>query len=148
MKFILILSFLLVFSPHVLANKKGIGISFGNPTGLNGKYWVDDKRAIDASLGLSLGVHSDVSMHSDYLFHHPEAFYLNEVHPLDLYYGLGGRMEFADDIELGIRFPIGISHQFKEQDADLFFETAPVLEILTKKGLELHLLFGARYYFI
>jgi hypothetical protein len=141
--------YLLVFtlSFPVFANKQGVGITLGNPTGLNGKYWLDGKRAIDASLGVSMGVHSDFSMHSDYLFHRFDAFYFNEVHPLDLYYGLGGRMEFADDIEIGIRVPVGLVHGFKEENAELFFEMAPIIEILTKKGLELHLLFGARYYF-
>jgi hypothetical protein len=146
MKFIFFI-LLLILSFPVLANKRGVGITLGNPTGLNGKYWLDDKRAIDASLGVSMGVHSDFSMHSDYLFHRFDAFYFNEVHPLDLYFGLGGRMEFADDIEIGIRLPVGLVHSFKEENAELFFETAPIIEILTKKGLELHLLFGARYYF-
>jgi len=137
---------LLMVSFSVMANKRGVGITLGNPTGLNGKYWLDEKKAIDASLGVSLGVHSDFSMHSNYLFHQKDAFYFNDVHPLDLYFGLGGRMEFADDIELGIRLPVGLVHEFKEENADLFFETAPIVEIFTKKGIELHLLFGARYY--
>jgi hypothetical protein len=139
-----ILLFMVSFS--VMAGKRGVGISLGNPTGLNGKYWLDEKKAVDASLGVSLGVHSDFSMHSDYLFHQKDAFYFNDVHPLDLYFGLGGRMEFADDIELGIRLPVGLVHEFKEENAELFFETAPIIEIFSKKGLELHLLFGARYY--
>jgi len=147
MRFVLLLTFLLVSIP-ALANKKGIGISLGNPTGLNGKYWLDGRRAVDASLGYSLGPHSDFSLHSDYLLHKANAFYFNEVHPLDLYYGLGGRMEFSDDIEIGIRVPVGVVHHFKEESAEIFFETAPVIEILTKTGLELHLLFGARYYFM
>lgn len=129
------------------ADKTGIGISVGNPTGLNAKYWLDSFSAIDAGFGWSFGRHTEASMHSDYLFHKKDALYFNENQPLDLYYGIGGRMEFADDIELGLRIPVGVAHEFGEQNADMFAELAPILNITPSSALELHLLVGARYYF-
>lgn len=129
------------------ANEKGIGISIGNPTGLNGKYWLDSSRAVDAGLAWSFGKHSDLSIHSDYLLHREGAFFFNDVHPLDLYYGVGGRMEFADDIEIGVRVPVGFAHHFERESADVFAEVAPIVDLITKTGLEMHLLFGGRYYF-
>lgn len=128
-------------------NRKGIGISIGNPTGLNGKYWLDQKTAVDAGFAWSIGKHSDLSMHSDYLLHKEGTFYFNDVHPLDLYYGIGGRLEFADDVEIGVRVPVGLAYNLENESADIFAEVAPIVDILTKTGLELHLLFGARYYF-
>lgn len=129
------------------ANEKGIGISIGNPTGLNGKYWLDSSKAVDAGLAWSFGKHSDLSMHSDYLLHREGAFFFNDVHPLDFYYGVGGRMEFADDIEIGVRLPVGLAHRFERESADVFAEVAPIVDLITKTGLEMHLLFGGRYYF-
>jgi hypothetical protein len=140
--------FLLVFlSLPALANRKGLGISIGNPTGLNGKYWLDNKSAVDAGVAYSLGKKSNFSLHSDYLLHKEGAFFFNDVHPLDLYYGLGARMEFDHDIEVGVRIPVGLSHTVENGSADMFAEVAPIVDLVTKTGLEIHLLFGARYYF-
>lgn len=143
----ILLIVLIFMSLPVLANRKGVGISIGNPTGLNGKYWLDNKSAIDGGLAYSIGKHSNVSIHSDYLLHSEGAFFFNDVHPLDLYYGIGGRMEFADDIEVGVRIPVGLLHTVENGSADMFAEVAPIVDIVSKTGLEIHLLFGARYYF-
>jgi hypothetical protein len=142
-----LLVLLLISSLPVWANKKGVGISIGNPTGLNGKYWLDGNKAVDGGAAWSLGKHSNFSLHSDYLFHNDGAFYFNDVHPLDLYYGIGGRMEFADDIEVGVRIPVGLTHKVESEEADVFAEIAPIVDFISKTGIELHFLFGARYYF-
>lgn len=148
MKTILLIS--LVFMSSTLfaqEGKKGVGLMLGNPTGLSGKYWLGGNRAVDAGLAFSMGKHTDLSIHSDYLLHQGDAFYVNDIYPLDLYYGLGGRMEFSHDIELGVRVPVGVLHNLEEQQADLFGEIAPIFDILGRVGLELHLVVGARYYF-
>ena len=137
--------FLVSFSSW--SNDFGLGISLGNPTGLNGKYWLDEKRAVDGGLAWSLGKKTSLSMHSDYLFHKNSAFYFNDDYALDLYYGLGGRMEFSDDIELGVRVPVGLAHRIENAGADVFVEGAPIFDIIGRTGFELHLMLGARYYF-
>jgi len=148
MKSILLL--ILVFmSTNLMAleNKLGVGAMLGNPTGLNAKYWLGGNVAVDGGLALSLGKHADLSIHSDYLLHKDSAFFLNDVHALDLYYGLVGRMELGDDFELGVRFSFGLAHQLKEQPADLFAEIAPIVDFIGRTGLELHFAVGGRYYF-
>jgi hypothetical protein len=137
---------LLLLSLNSYAKQLGVGISLGNPTGFNGKYWLNKSEAVDGGLAYSFGKNANMSLHSDYLFHKFGAFYLNDIHPLDLYYGVGARMEFASDIELGVRVPVGLAHSFKEP-ADMFVEIAPIVDIFSKTGLEIHLLFGARFYF-
>lgn len=129
------------------SNDFGLGLSIGNPTGLNGKYWLDERAAVDGGFALSLGKKSALSMHSDYLLHKNSAFYFNDDYALDMYYGLGGRMEFSDDIELGVRVPVGLAHKLENAGADVFVEGAPIIDIIGRTGLELHLLLGARYYF-
>lgn len=146
MRFILVILLVCISLP-VLANRKGLGISIGNPTGLNGKYWLDNKTAVDAGMAYSLGKNSNFSLHSDYLLHKEGALFFNDVHPLDLYYGVGGRFEFADDIEVGVRIPVGLAHTIENGTADVFGEIAPIVDFVSKTGLEIHLLFGGRYYF-
>ena len=146
MKSVVIIILFIISLPS-WASKKGIGLSIGNPTGFNGKYWIDDKAAVDGGLAFSLGKHTELSIHSDYLLHKKSAFYFNNVHPLDLYYGLGGRMEFSDDIEIGVRVPVGLVYLVEAHSADIFYEIAPIVDFISRTGLEIHLLFGARYYF-
>jgi hypothetical protein len=126
---------------------KGVGILFGNPVGVSGKYWLADNHAIDGGVGMSWGRHTNLSLHSDYLLQSDAAFYYNDTIPLDLYYGLGGRMEFADEIELGLRLPVGLVHKFENDNADMFAEIAPIIDLVGRTGIELHFGFGARYYF-
>lgn len=148
MKFLILLSFVFMTNSLMAAqNELGLGAMLGNPTGLNGKYWLSDDVAVDGGLALSWGKHSDVSIHSDYLLHNMGAFFFDEVHPLDLYYGIGGRMEFGDDLELGVRVPVGLAHRFTDQPADIFAEIAPILDFIGRTGVEVHFAVGGRYYF-
>lgn len=128
-------------------NELGVGAMVGNPSGVNAKYWLEDNVAVDGGLGLSIGPNTDLSIHSDYLLHNKAAFYLHEVYPLDLYYGLGARMEFADDFELGIRLPVGLAHRWDDQPFDAFAEIAPIVDFIGRTGVEMHFGVGGRYYF-
>jgi hypothetical protein len=144
----ILLSALLVFSSASYAESDlGIGAMVGNPTGINVKYWLDGDKAVDGGAGLSFGKKTNFSMHSDYLFHSEGALVFQDAHPLDVYYGIGGRMEFSDDIELGVRLPVGVAHRLENNSSDVFGEVAPIWDFIGRTGLELHLVFGARYYF-
>ncbi len=147
MRSALLTGLLLLSSTAFAAGEMGIGAMVGNPTGLNGKYWLSEKNAIDGGAALSFGKKSHFSLHSDYLFHSEGALVFQDKHPLDLYYGIGGRMEFGDDIELGVRFPVGIAHRLENNQADVFGEIAPIVDFIGRTGLEIHLAVGARYYF-
>lgn len=124
----------------------GIGVMVGNPTGVSGKYWLQGSHAVDGGVGFSLGSSTNLSLHSDYLIHSEGALVFNDEHPLDVYFGLGGRMKFADDIRLGARVPLGVAYRH-EGTSDMFAEVAPVIDFISRVGVDLHLLFGARYYF-
>jgi hypothetical protein len=148
MKFVLTF-LLMVLSTTVTAapNKLGVGAMIGNPTGLNGKYWLEGNRAVDGGLAFSFTKGAYLGIHSDYLIHNDAAFYFNDVYPLDLYYGIGGRMLFGDGLDLGIRVPVGVAHQFKQQPADVFAEIAPIVDFISRTGFDLHFAIGARLYF-
>ena len=137
---------IVLLSNHTFANTTGVGAMVGNPIGLNLKHWLSDTQAVDGGLGMTiLGKKSRASLHSDYLFHSENALVFNDDYPLDLYYGLGGRMKFADEILLGARIPVGVSH--KVEASDMFAELAPIIDFVGRTGIELHLIIGARYYF-
>jgi hypothetical protein len=139
--------FLALLSLNVVAGDLGIGAMIGSPTGLSAKYKLGDGKAIDGGFGMTLGRNSKANIHSDYLFHTNDALYFDDKHPLDLYYGMGGRMKFDDDIVLGVRLPLGLLYEVEKEGADVFGEIAPVVDFIGKVGLDLHLAIGARYYF-
>jgi len=145
--FIILLIFLASLTAQSAENEFGLGAMLGNPTGLNGKYWLKDNVAVDGGLAMSIGRKARLSIHSDYLFQKDAAFYFNDVNPLDLYFGIGARMEFDDDIEIGVRIPVGLAHRFTEQPSDVFAEVAPIIDFIGRTGLEMHIAVGARYYF-
>lgn len=147
MKVVLALIVFVATAEAFAGGNLGIGAMVGNPTGLNAKYWLSKSNAVDGGMAFSLGKHSRFSLHSDYLFHNEGALVFNDKHPLDFYYGLGGRMKFADDIEIGVRFPLGLAHRFENDQADIFGEIAPIVDFIGRTGLDVHLAVGARYYF-
>jgi hypothetical protein len=144
---VIVLVLMILVSTSLWSKDLGLGVSLGNPTGLNGKYWLDGDHAVDGGLAWTIGHNSHFSLHSDYLFHNEGALFFNDVHPLDLYYGIGGRMKFADDIRLGVRIPVGLAHKVENSNADVFGVVAPIIDLIGSTGVELHILFGGRYYF-
>lgn len=147
MKLTLALLLIALCSSAIAAGEMGVGAMIGNPTGVNAKYWLSEKTAVDGGAGFSIGKHTNFSLHSDYLFHSEGALVFNDETPLDLYYGVGGRMEFADDIELGVRIPVGVARMMENKSADIYGEVAPIVDFIGRTGLELSFAFGARYYF-
>ena len=69
---------------------------------------------------------------------------MEKVSPL--YYGLGGRAKFADDFELGLRIPLGIDYTFDNNHFDLFFEIAPIMNIVPSTKLKINGGIGIRYF--
>lgn len=147
MKTLLIVALVSLCSSAFATEKLGIGAMIGNPTGINAKYWLSEKNAVDGGAAFSLGKHSNFNLHSDYLFHKFGELIFEDKHQLDVYYGIGGRMEFGDDIELGVRLPVGVAHMFENEQADVFGEVAPIVDFIGRTGLELSIAIGARYYF-
>jgi hypothetical protein len=145
---VLFLTVLVVISSAAFAQSQvGVGAMVGNPTGVNAKYWLSETQAVDGGVGFSVGKKTRFQIHSDYLFHSNGELIFQDNHPLDLYYGLGGRMEFDDDIELGLRLPVGLANRMDNNTADIFAEVAPILDFIGRVGLEISIAVGARYYF-
>lgn len=106
----------------------GVGAIINNPNGLSAKAWVNDQFAIDAAFTFSLSdnfsqvyLHGDVLQHSDAI--HAEG--------LQLYYGLGIRLlwdDLTDDLNSGLRGPIGTEYSFEGSNIKSFIEIVPTLD--------------------
>lgn len=126
-------------------NGFGLGIIVGEPTGLSAKVWTTEYTALDAAMAWSFVGNGFLRVHSDLLFHR----YLIEVDrgQLPVYFGLGARLGLASNLELGIRFPLGIAYQFESAPVEAFLEVVPVFNLLPQTSIGMDGGIGIRYYF-
>ena len=125
------------------ANKTfGLGLELGEPTGLNGKYFVSKSGALDFGVGwidqhyyYGDGLH----LYADYLWH-PASLVSTEAFELPFYIGAGlrywdfnycyqGLCDYGGSA-IGIRIPFGISFDFNNAPLDIFLQLVPVIDFL------------------
>lgn len=127
-------------------NDFGLGIILGSPTGFSTKLWLSRSSAFDGALAWSFSGKGRFQIHGDYLWHN---FKLIKVEDgsLPLYYGLGFRVNFGDEVEAGVRFPIGLEYIFPRAPFDVFIEVVPILRVIDKTDFEIDGAIGARFFF-
>jgi hypothetical protein len=123
----------------------GIGVMLGEPTGVSVKSWFSETTAFDIGAAWSLSDNEDLHLHADYLIH--SWFDDIENGSLAFYYGIGGRIIFADDAEAGVRVPLGLNYIFEEIPFDLFVEAVPIFDLTPDTELAGNGAVGLRYYF-
>lgn len=133
----------------------GLGIIFGEPTGVTAKLYLKDDQALQAAIGLAF-IGAGIHAHVDYVFH-PYILQSRQSFVLPVYVGPGVRMiQYRDGREtnyfaFGVRAVGGILFDFKSIPLDAFVEVAGVLEYRGHDGDHFGVAFnagaGARYYF-
>jgi hypothetical protein len=124
----------------------GLGLIFGEPTGLSAKLWTGKTTAFDAGAAWSFVSGGYFQVHGDLLFHDFNLFKV-EKGKMALYYGFGGRVKLADLTIISVRVPIGISYQFEKTAIELFLEIVPMLDIVPATEVGIGGGAGFRYYF-
>lgn len=151
MKKVLLTSILLLFLINGITIAQssgfGIGIIAGKPTGLSAKYWTTSSTAFDFGLGYSFEKNSRMYLHADYLFHSKNIF--NSAENFSLYYGPGARLRLVEygSSRLGIRFDVGIVWIPRNAPVDVFFEIAPLMDIIPETTFSLNGGIGVRFFF-
>ena len=128
--------------------KFGIGVIFGEPTGLSAKMWTTKSTGFDLGLAWSFSGEGHFHIHVDYLFHNFGLFDVSKG-SLPVYIGIGGRMLFRDnqDDKIGVRFPIGIEYYFEGWPVAVFGEIVPILDLAPSTDGEINGGLGVRFYF-
>lgn len=132
----------------------GIGAVLGDPTGLSFESEVDSQHSWDGVIAWSSGKNAGFHIHGDYLITRGAIADL-DGHPLELFYGIGGRMiqidnDNSDDdgkTSLGVRAPVGLQVKIQDPNIEFFGEIAPVLDLVPSTGLDFDVGIGGRYYF-
>ena len=141
-------------STHAGAQSRdfGLGVIFGEPTGLSGKLWQTRSTALDFGAAWSFVDDSAFHLHFDILVHRFDLIRVDKGR-LPLYYGLGGRIKFSDDdrgdtdTKVGVRFPVGLDYLFARDPFDIFFEIVPILDLAPDTDASLNASVGFRYWF-
>ncbi len=124
----------------------GLGIMIGEPTGINGKYWLSERNAIDGGVAWSFRHPGFFHLHFDYLFHFPNG--INAPPQLSWYLGPGARMAArTGEGIIGIRFVGGMLYWLKDAPIDFFLEVAPIVDLAPETEFTANAGLGARFYF-
>lgn len=134
---------------------QGYGVMVGNPSGLSGKYWLDETFAMDGAVGVAQGefdVHLTMLVHSFRWYDRMPGIKksLNGLisrGELPFFFGVGPRLLFEDKEEFGIRVPVGLSYLPNESQWEIFGEIAPVIRLTPDGGVDGDFALGVRYYF-
>ena len=128
--------------------KFGIGVIIGEPTGITGKYMIDNNNAVDAGIGWETSGDNELHIYGDYLFHLYDVINVPKG-KLPIYFGGGARWvsrENKDD-KLGLRIPIGVEYLFEGVSLGAFVELVPVLNLTPDTEFDLEAGTGIRYFF-
>jgi hypothetical protein len=135
----------------------GVGLFLGEPTGLTGKYWVNNKEAYD--LTVSFRFSSYLYLSGAYLYHNYDVFKnIEEPGSMALYYGGGFRL-IADsdhnyrkhyddktyDAIFGLRGTIGVNYIFPNNPLEIFIELSPIMNIVPATDLDFSAGLGIRF---
>jgi hypothetical protein len=142
-----ILMILVLFSlSSTYAQKSfGIGIVLGDPTGLSAKLYTGSNNAFDFAAAWSFGGDGNLLLQADYVWH--SSLTNTSSGLLALYYGIGGRVVFADDPAVGVRIPVGLDYVFSTAPIDIFLEIVPVLDLIPSTEFDLNGGVGVRFWF-
>ncbi|MHB8336775.1 MAG: hypothetical protein ACYDEE_05100 [Ignavibacteriaceae bacterium] len=145
--------FLLIAVNKTIAQERpfGLGVMFGEPTGISAKLWTSNNNAFDFGLGWSSfnnenDSRNSVNLHMDYLWHSFNVISSTERFPL--YYGFGGRFTSGgNESSFAIRGVFGIAWLPRNTPIDIFFELAPTFELTPSSGFTIDPALGIRYFF-
>lgn len=120
-----------------------LGVVLGEPTGVSIQVWQSGTRAIDGALAWSFGRNDKIHVHADYLKHDQLSV---DRGSLTFFYGIGARAILADDARFGPRFPIGLHYVIPDSRFSLFFEVAPIFDLVPATDFDVNGGIGVRYF--
>jgi hypothetical protein len=122
----------------------GTGLYVGDPLGATAKYFLSDSNAVN----LGLGVSEDFVLHGDFVHHIWQFSPQPKKGRISPYGAIGGRVEWKNYTDFGIRFMPGISYwPGMKRLFEVFVEVGPVLRLTRGTRGTIDGSVGLRYYF-
>lgn len=152
----LFMTVLIISIAMTLMANFSLGLAFGEPSGLSGKYEISRNLAFDFGIAYSFlwGI-SGYSFHADVLYLFPDLIIINR-NAIPLYAGAGasylgvvglvdsGAYRIRARIPFGVYYPLNINRDF---NIEPFFEVAPTISVVPSFGFDLSACIGVRYIF-
>lgn len=130
----------------------GLGLSLGNPTGLNGKWNIAGPHALDFTLGWA-PYWGEGAVVVNYLYSLHTWRVGGPLDGISLYLGGGLRLGFGESrrwnesgVGLGVRVPVGVSFMFNVP-VDVFITLSPGVRVLPPAWFDFDGMIGARWWF-
>ena len=147
-KILCILCFLLSANLWAAGGSNGLGLVFGDPSGITFQHKFSEEQFADLYFAYSWD--KEVIFIGDYKFHLPGLF--QEKLPITPYVGIGAFFQIEDkkhndDVALGVRVPLGIDWKFPNAPVVLFGELVPAMKLISSTDAEFQAGIGGRFYF-
>lgn len=126
-----------------LHNDIEAGVVLGEPTGLSAKFWRSGTTAFDAAVAWSFGKEESLHLHANYLLHN---WLEVDEGVLNWYYGLGARVLLSGESRFGARVPVGMQYFIPSSRLGLFFEVAPIFDLVPSTEFGVNGGIGIRYF--
>ena len=136
---------ILLMSSNYAQKSFGIGIILGEPTGLSAKLWTGSSNAFDFGAAWSFEGSGHFLFQADYVWH--SSLSKASSGGLAVYYGIGGRIVFANKPNIGVRLPIGLDYIFSSAPIDIFLEVVPAMDLIPSTDFDLNGGLGIRFWF-
>lgn len=125
----------------------GLGVIFGEPTGISAKGWISDRSAIDGGLAWSFRNDGYINVYVDYLWHFRDVFN-NQQSIIIPYLGVGGRIVGdRGSATTGVRIAGGMSWLPAGAPLDVYLEFAPIVDLAPETRFNANGGLGVRFYF-
>ena len=143
---VLLFAFLLAAGLVWSEGKFGVGVIAGQPSGLSVNYLLGSRVSVDGAFAWSFIDNGSLYVHGDMQY---RIFEIVNIDPGNLIFvsGIGARLLFLSNINLGLRIPVGLSFNFRRVPIELFLEIAPTLELIPATKFSAGAAVGVRYYF-
>jgi hypothetical protein len=146
---LLMLPVILSTSEAEITGNAGVGVIFGDPTGVSWTLRTGDQNALSGAVGFGPGERFRV--HADYVWY----AWPFRSQDFALYYGIGGALGVWNsppppsdgDPAFGARVPLGIAYFMPGGPLEVFLEVAPLFVLVPSTGVDVDGGIAARFRF-
>ena len=110
-----------------ISAQTSVGIILGEPTGLSAKQWLGEGSSLDLAVAWSFIDTGSFYVHLDYQQHFDDLD-IDEGNLL-WFVGGGAKLSVGQQLNLGIRIPIGLVYEFDSVPIEVFIEAAPGMDV-------------------
>ena len=133
----------LVLVAAAASAQTSVGLILGEPTGLSAKQWIGDGASLDLGVAWSFDPPGSFYVHVDYQQHFDQL----DIDPGELLWfaGIGPQISIKDELQIGVRIPVGLVYDIEDVPLEVFFELAPGLKLFRETDFLFFGGIGIRY---